>query len=197
MHREVNENMNIIFKKMNFDKSLQYFLKDKNYYKKNDCHMNSYSMFYDRNYEEVEHRKSNFSYVTGLIMFKKGEKKYCVVHSWVEDRGMVIDTTSLANSKLACCTCPSEKLISESKKIINDYISYVPYFVISNADLTIKTQELYIGSNFIHEKFAKGIETYLQSICDSVANDSIFLCSIREKYGYEFKQNNFIIGINS
>ena len=181
---------------MNFDKTLLYFLKDKNYYKQNDCHMNSYSKFFEKNFKEVEHRESDFSYITGLIIFTKGEKKYCVVHSWVEDRGMVIDTTSLANSQLAFSSYPTSKLILESKKLINDYISYVPYFVISNVDLTKKIQELFIESNYIKEKTARAIEAYLKSICDCVANDSGFLCSIREKYGYEFKQEDFMIGIN-
>ncbi|MFA7435402.1 MAG: hypothetical protein WC006_03435 [Bacilli bacterium] len=158
--------------------------------------MNAYSRFFDKNYEEVERRESHFSYVTGLMLFTDGDQKYCIVHSWVEDRGLVIDVTTFANSKLAFVSCPSEKMIYESKKIINEHISYVPYFVISNVNLTKKTQELFIKSKYNERIFLKAIEDYLKSICDSVANDSRFLYSIREKHGYEFKQGDFIIGMN-
>lgn len=187
--------MDIILKKIDFDKSLHYFLKDKSYYKQSDCHINAYTRFFDKNYEEVERRELHFSYVTGLMLFTSGDQKYCVVHSWVEDRGMVIDTTSLSNSQLSLVIYPSKQLICEAKRIINEHISYVPYFVISNGNLTSKTQELFIKNNLNEKKWLKAIEEYLKSICDSVAQDSKFLYSIREKHGYEFKQGDFLIGV--
>ncbi len=189
--------MDITFKKIDFEKSLHYYLKDKNYYKPSDCHMNVYTRFFDKNYGEVELRDLHFSYVTGLMLFTDGEHKYCVVHSWIEDRGMVIDTTSLSSSHLALVSSPSTQLIFETKKIINEHVSYAPYFVISNANLTKKIQELYLKSNRIENKFLRAVEDYLKSICDSVSQDSNFLYQIQEKYGYEFKQGDFLIGIYS
>lgn len=187
--------MNITFKKIDFERSLHYYLKDKYYYKQTDCHMNAYTRFFDKNYEEVEHRELHFSFVTGLMLFTKDDSKYCVLHSWVEDKGMVIDTTSLSNSNLSLVSNPSNQLVYEVKKLINEHILYIPYFVISNANLTKKTQELYIKSNFNESKFLKLFEEYLKSICDSVSQDFIFLNSVREKYGFEFKQGDFLIGI--
>jgi len=191
------EKMDITFKKIDFEKSLHYYLKDKNYYKPSDCHINAYIRFFDKNYEEVERRDLHFSYVTGLMLFTDGEQKYCVVHSWIEDRGMVIDTTSLSSSQLALVSSPSTQLICETKKIIDEHVSYVPFFVISNVDFTKKTQELYLKSNRIENKLHRAVEDYLKSICDSVSHDSKFLYQIHEKFGYEFKQGDFLIGIYS
>ena len=60
---------------INFDKSLTYYLKDKEQYLPCECHINTYLKFYDYNYPEVEKRMDSFKYVTGLLLIDDGVQK--------------------------------------------------------------------------------------------------------------------------
>ena len=63
-------------KKIDFEKSFEYFSKDKDYYQPRDCHVNAYARFYDKNYEEVERRLSKFKYVTGnKVTYRKSHRQ--------------------------------------------------------------------------------------------------------------------------
>ena len=61
-------------KEISFEKSLKYFIKDKNYYEVSDCHTNTYSKFYDKNCEEVDSRSKDFSFITGLLTYSDNKK---------------------------------------------------------------------------------------------------------------------------
>ena len=103
----------LVRKKICFSKTFYYFNKDKDIYNSCDCHTNTYINFYDKNYLEVEKRENDFKYVTGLMTYDNGNDKFCVIHSWLEDNGEIIDTTSLANSQLKIINNPTTEEINE------------------------------------------------------------------------------------
>lgn len=84
-------------KKINYDASLKYYLKDNNGYERKQCHVNTFQKFYDFNYEEVEKNEDAFKYVVGLFIGNDGDKPICYIHSWVEKNNEVIDVTPFAN----------------------------------------------------------------------------------------------------
>ena len=184
----------INLKKINFQKSYEYFYKNPDVYKPSDCHTKSYVKFYDVKYDEVDSRSDDFYFVTGLMTFDDGIKKFCVVHSWVEDNGKVVDTTSLANSQLSNGDF-NKKNVLEVQKILEDKISYIKYFSISNNDLTKKSQELLISNEYNKEKTFKAIEEYLIAIAQSVENDKEFIQKVKSEYGFELKSGNFQLEI--
>lgn len=185
----------LIQKKISFNKSYYYFDKDKEIYHSSDCHTNTYIKFYDKNYKEVERREKDFKYVTGLMTYDDGINKYCVVHSWVEDNGQIIDTTSLSNSILNSLENPSEDDIDEIKCLLNDKISYIPYFSLSNQRFTAKCQEIYIKNGLNLKKSLKEIEELLISIVQSVENDTKFLTCVKNEFGYKYKNKGFKIEV--
>ena len=185
----------IITKKICFEKSLYYFKKEKNAYNSCDCHNNTYINFFEYNYEEVEMRENDFRYVTGLIIYDNGKNKYCVIHSWVEDKGMIIDTTSLANSKLKTLDMFSKDSVNEIKDLLDKNIYYIPYFSLSNKEFTTKCQELFVQCAYNKEKTVKAIEGYLVSIAQCVEKDKRFLMEVKNTIGCEFKKDGFYIEI--
>ena len=185
----------IITKKISFEKSFYYFRKDKNVYNSFDCHTNTYVSFFEKNYEEVESRENDFKYVTGLMAYDDGENKYCVIHSWVEDKGMIIDTTSLANSQLKAIDTYSDDIVREIKNLLDKNICYIPYLSLSNTEFTAKCQELFIQCGYNQEKALKAIENYLISIAQCIEKDKRFLLEVKNTIRYEFKEGNFHIEI--
>lgn len=119
----------IIKKQICFEKFLYYFKNDKSVYNPADCHINTYLKFYDQNYEEVERREDDFKYVTGLMVCYHDNNKYCFVHSWIEDNGMIIDTTILANSQFKILNNFSIARVNEIKDILEK--EYVIFHIMS------------------------------------------------------------------
>lgn len=186
----------IVQKKICFEKSFYYFQKDKEVYNSCDCHTNTYIRFFDQNYEEVEMRENDFKYVTGLMVYDNGENKYCVVHSWIEDKGMIIDTTSLANSQLKSLSAYPKDYVKEIEDLLDKKIRYIPYFSLTNKQFTLKCQELYCQCGFNQIELLKTIEDYLISIAQSVEEDEDFLSKATNSLGCEYKKDGFYIEID-
>jgi hypothetical protein len=178
-------------KKICFEKSLYYFKKNKNTYAPCDCHNNTYLHFYDCNYEEVEKRENDFTYITGLMIYNNGDNKYCVVHSWVEDNEMIIDTTSLANSQLKSLSVFPKDYVKKIEELLNNKISYIPYFSLSHKQFNVKCQEFFIKSAYNEQEYIKAIERYLVSITQSIEKDKGFMLKIETTLGCEFKKDGF------
>ncbi len=185
----------IINKRINFEKTLKYFMKNRDSYEPFDCHMNTYDRFYDKNYDEVDSRSKDFSFVTGLMTLSKGDLKVCVVHSWVEDRGMVIDVTSLANSKLKFVVNYSDEDVDEIKASLEERVNYIPYKTISNNKLTQICQELYYKSGMNQKLFLDNLTKYLNDIVDAVKQDNDFLDRVKEKYDFDFQPDGFAVEV--
>lgn len=178
-----------------FNKTFYYFNKDKDIYNPCDCHTNTYINFYDRNYLEVEKREKDFKYVTGLLTYDNGQDKYCVVHSWVEDNGEIIDTTSLANSQLKILNSLPKEEINQIKNLLEEKIGYLPYSSLDNKQFTLKCQDIYSKCGYNQEKVIEYIKKYLISIAQSVEKDKRYLEEVKSKLGYEYKADGFQIEI--
>lgn len=187
--------MEIRNKKIDFKETLHYFLKDKDSYNRSDCHINTYNVFYENNHKVIDVRQSNFYFVTGIVIFSDGQNKYCVVHSWVEDCGKVIDVTSLANSILYQLNNPSDEQIEEIKNILEQNVEYVGYSRINNKKLTNDWRKIQRKCfNNIDKTFSE-IEKYLQDIVKRVSDDIEFINEVKEIFKCEFKEDNFAIEI--
>lgn len=188
--------MEIRVKKIDFKQSLYYFLKDKKKYEQSNCHINTYNTFFDCNNKVVTLRESNFYYVTGLMIFEHKQKKYCVIHSWVEDCGKIIDITSLTNSQLYYLEEPSEDEIEEIRELLENCVEYVVYFKIGNKSFTNKCREIYSGCFGSNDRFNKEIEKYLQKIVTDVSDDSLFIDKVSEMFQCEFKKEGFMVRVD-
>lgn len=188
--------MEIRVKKIDFKESLYYFLKDRKKYEQSNCHINTYNTFYDCNYKVVNLRESNFYYVTGLMIFKYEQKKYCVIHSWIEDCGKIIDVTSLTNSQLYYLAEPSEDQVEEIRKFLAENVEYVSYFKIGNKKFTNKCREIYSKCFGSVDRFNKEIEKYLQKIVIDVSDDSLFIEKVSEMLQCEFKKEGFMVRVD-
>ena len=186
--------MGIEFKKIDFENTLSFFLRGRGKYETRNCHMNTYSTFYDVSYNEVLRDEKSFSYSTGLMLYD-GDKKYCVIHSWVEYKGKVVDLTSFANSQLKFVAKPTMYLINSIRKLLKEKVQYVAHSNISNKDLNSTLQKIAQKCQNDMLKIKFEIENYLNSIVDDVKNDETFLKTITEKYGYELKEDSFQIEI--
>ena len=181
----------LLKKRICFEKTFYYFNKDKDIYKPCDCHTNTYISFYERNYLEVEKREEDFKYVTGLLTYDNGKNKYCVTHSWIEDNGEIIDTTSLANSQLKILNNLPEEEINQIKNLLERNIGYIPYLSLNNKQFTLKCREIYSKCGYNQEKAIENIEKYLISIAQSIEKDRRYLEKVKSKFDYEYKADGF------
>ena len=188
--------MDIRVKKLDFKQTLYYFLKDKMKYEQANCHINTYITFYDCNYKVVDLRETNFYLVTGLMIFKHEQKKYSVVHSWIEDCGKIIDVTSLTNSQLYFLEEPKEDEIDEIRSLLDDNVEYVAYSRIGNKKFTSKCREISSMCFGSINRINKEIEKYLQKIVTDVSDDSLFVNKISEMLHCEFKKDGFFVKID-
>ena len=184
--------MMLLVKKMDFEKSLNYYLKDKNTYEAKECHKNTYSTFYSNNEMLIRKRPKDFTYVTGLMTYDKDGIKVCVVHSWVEYCGLVIDVTPFAN-----CNCPiniDDDSKEELENKCNEIIGYIQYSVMSNKKLDEKAKEMGMKAFMNKSYFDELTSNFLIELAEAVEKDSDFLSRVKDKYGYEFKKDGFSIG---
>ena len=183
--------MEIINKKIDFDKSLDYYLKDKNEYRKLECHLNAYDCFYKSNEKIINIRESNFYYVTGVIICESNGKKYAIVHSWVEENKKIIDVTFFANSLIHQEVSPTSEIISELRDISEEII-YIPNFRIANRKLTNDFKTLAKRVSYNPDLTTALLEKYLNDIVIKVANDIEFKERVKELYDCEFEEGNTI-----
>ena len=127
---------------MNFDKSLKYYLKDKDYYINSECHVNVYQRFYDVNYEEIEKRDYKIKYVTGLLIGELGEEKFCYIHSWIEINNEVIDVTSMANLFNRVNFDVTSEMLELLKQEVANTTKYMPIKSISDIDFTMLVKKM-------------------------------------------------------
>ena len=177
-------------KKIDFEKSLEYFFKDKDYYQPRDCHVNAYVRFYDKNYEEVERRLSKFKYVTGFLAFEDEDGKKCIVHSWIEKDGCVIDTTPFANLYACKREDFSDEELRELKKLSIEKSKYVGVKGLSDIELTRKCRQIAASCVDIEKQYIAAVEKFITEIVESISNDEKLI--IRQKeMGYELVTGDY------
>ena len=181
-------------KRINFDKSLSYYLKDKEQYLPCECHNNTYLKFYDYNYPEVEKRMDSFKYVTGLLLIDDGVQKIAFIHSWIEKNNEIIDVTVLANSFSMLPSLP-ERIIEESKVKLIEKVRYMPITSMSDIQFTKECQRLGVGTGFNKEASMKKVEEYLQSIVFE-ASKSPLIKKQQEGFGYKFVEGDYSFFLN-
>ena len=176
-------------KKINFDKSLTYYLKDKEHYLPCECHTNTYINFYDYNYEEVEKRIDVFRYVTGLMLINGGDKKIMLIHSWIEKNNEIIDVTALANSFSSFPLIPNSVLEDAKAKLL-EKVRYMPISSMSDIQFTKDCKKLGDGIGLDREAHTKRVETYLQSIVSEASKSSI-IKKQQDDFGYQFVEGDY------
>lgn len=181
-------------KKINFDKTLAYYLKDKEQYLPCECHTNTYLKFYDYNFPEVERRIDSFKYVTGLLLITDDTQKIAFIHSWIEKNNEVIDMTVLANSFSMFSSIP-ERIIEDSKTKLLEKVRYMPIISMSDLQFTKECQRLGAGLGFDKEAYMKKVEEYLQSIVLE-ASKSPAIKKQTDGFGYKYVEGDYSFFLN-
>ena len=176
-------------KKINFDKSLAYYLKDKEHYLPCECHTNTYINYYDYNYEEVEKRIDTFRYVTGLMLINDEEKKIMLIHSWIEKNNEIIDVTAMANSFGGFPSIP-DSVVEDAKAKFLEKVRYMPISSMSDIQFTKDCKKLGEGIGLDREAHTKRVEAYLQSIV-SEASKSVIVKRQQDSFGYKFVDGDY------
>ena len=181
-------------KRINFDKSLTYYLKDKEQYLPCECHNNTYLKFYDYNYPEVEKRMDSFKYVTGLLLIDDGVQKIAFIHSWIEKNNDIIDVTVLANSFSVLSSIP-ESIMENAKEKLSNKVRYMPIVSMSDLQFTKECQKLGASIGFNKEASMKKVEEYLQSIVIE-ASKSPLIKKQTDDFGYKFVEGDYSFFLN-
>lgn len=122
------------FKRINYNESLKYYLKDYLEYERKECHVNTFQKFFNNNYEEVENNEKAFKYVIGLLINNSADNTVCYIHSWIEKNNSVIDVTPFANVYISS----SEQLVGDEYEEFARQVNesrYMPLKTVSNANL--------------------------------------------------------------
>lgn len=114
---------------------------------------------------------------------------------WVEDNGMIIDTTILANSQFKILNDFSITRVNEIKDTLEKRVCYIPYYELSNKLFTLQCQEFYAHFGCNTDKIFKIIENYLGSIVQSVEKDNDFISKVKNDFGCELKKDYLCFGI--
>lgn len=177
-------------KKIDFEKSFKYFWKDKEYYQPRDCHVNTYARFYDKNYEEVERRISKFKYVTGFLDIEDDDGKKCILHSWIEKDGFVIDVTPFANLYSFVKEDFSDDNLQELKKLTINKSKYVSLTALSDIEFTKKCKEIASNCEDVGSQYIGAIEDFIMKIVESISSNEKLIMRQRE-LGYEFMTGDY------
>lgn len=180
-------------KKICFDQSFNFYYKNRNNYEPKACHENSYIKFDDCNQKLIDANPRDFSFHTGLLCHKK--LKICLVHSWVEYKGDIIDVTSIANSRFIYAEKIDSKLKHESKKYMTQNYSFINYSTMSNQELTILVNECNMKAKISNKKFNEIFGNAISNLADQVKKDEEYLLKINNKFGYTLAHDDFILEI--
>lgn len=181
-------------RRMDFEKSFNFYIKDKETYKIKDCHHNSYIIFDDNNQKLIDNNPKDFSFHTGLLCNKK--LNLCLIHSWIEYRGSIIDVTSIANLQFVYAEKIDSKMRHEAKKYIDTNYRFINYIVFSNQEFTDFINKCYYSSNYQNKNLNEIVGDSLNKIIDLVKNDEQYLTKIKNKFGYDLAPDDFMIEIN-
>lgn len=176
-------------KKINFDKSLAYYLKDKERYLPRECHLNTYLYFYDCNLANIQKRTDSYRYVTGLMLISDEEKKIMLIHSWIEKNNEVIDVTSMANSFSGFPSIP-DSVIEDAKRKFSEKIRYMPISSMSDIQFSKENNKLIAEARFDEKASNKKFEEFLQSIVFEVSKNQA-IKKQQEEFGYEFVDGDY------
>lgn len=129
------------FKRINYDESIKYYLKDYLKYECKECHVNTFQKFFDSNIEEVENNEKAFKYVIGLLINDSTDDAVCYIHSWIEKNNMIIDVTPFANVFISSST---QLVGDEYEEFIRQVKAsrYMPIKSVSNINLNIEFNKL-------------------------------------------------------
>ena len=170
-------------KKICFDKSIEYYLKNYNGYERSNCHVNVFQKFYDFNYSEIEANESSFKYVIGLFLGMYESRKICYLHSWIEINNEVIDVTVFANALVGPGTLLSGPEFEEARKMLAEDCKYMPLKTISNKQYNRELNELYYSKSISTPE--KAAELLIRKWIEE-AESSPKIKEQIEKYGYEY-----------
>ena len=173
-------------KRINYDESLKFYLKDFNEYERKECHTNTFQKFFDCNIEEVESNSKLYKYSIGLLLNNLGEKKICYIHSWVEKDGSVIDVTPFANVFITDKTPLVGSEYEEFKNSVNN-AKYLAVKTVSNDMLNKKLQETFYSARGTLTP-GKAMEKLVSTWIDEVQQDKRIQNQTQE-FGYELVDN--------
>ena len=172
-------------KRINFDLSLRYYLKDYDSYFRCDCHINTFQKFFDNNYEEIEANEHSFKYVIGLYLFNYDGKKLCYLHSWIEKNNEVIDVTPFANAFVSKETVFEGPEFEESKRVLTE-ARYISIKSMSNKKLNNDLKAFMFSKHYSTPE--KAMEDLLKQWILDAESSNIIKKQISD-FGYEFTNN--------
>ncbi len=168
-------------KKIDFDESLKFYLKDFSEYERKECHVNTFQKFFDSNIEEVERNAKAYKYSIGLLLNELDDKKICYIHSWVEKDGRVIDVTPFANVFITDKTPLNGSEFEEFKRSVSN-AKYLSLKTVSNDTLNKKLQDTFYSSLGTITP-GKAMEKLVSTWIDEVQHDKRIQNQIDE-FGY-------------
>ena len=169
-------------KRIDFDLSLKFYLKDFKEYERKECHVNTFQRFFDCNIDEVEKNSKLYKYSIGLLMGEMGSRRICYIHSWVERNGQVLDVTPFANIFLTD-QVPLSGPDYDMFKELTKSCKYYSFKTISNTSLNKELRKKTFSSKSFEP--GKAMENLILDWIEEIKNDPVFQRQIKE-CGYEF-----------
>lgn len=182
--------VDIELRRLDFEKSKKYFLKDYLVYAPYDCHTNAFVRFYDKNYKIVDENKSDYKFVIGLSVCFSKDGNYCCTHSWVMEKNKIVDVTLFANA------FHSQNIKIYSIDKINwdeepsKNLGYISYRIFTNRefDKICKTKCMGITDK---NKVNKIMQDFLMAEIEKLENDKEFISEIEKKYNCKYVSDVF------
>ena len=174
------------FKRINYNESIKYYLKDYLKYKRKECHVNTFQKFFDYNIEEIENNEKAFKYVIGLLINDSTGNAVCYIHSWIEKNNSVVDVTPFANMYISS---PEQLVENEYKEFVRQVNEsrYMPLKTVSNANLNKELNNLLRSGDDL-QKPGKTMEKLIRQWIEEAEKDHI-IPEIVRKNGLKFIDN--------